>query len=97
MRKSLLLINPLLIGAIIFLGQCPRTVANENKTDSREIVSGDTLTNAHPGMMADTAIIDSLDAYEVRIDTTKPRRIEHGSDNAAKLDSIKKAKTKKKK
>ena len=96
MRRSLLLSKAGLIGSILTIGQCTMSRMNESKPDNREPVTGDTLSNVYPGRVADTTIIDSLDDYEVRIDSTKPRRIEHGSDNAARLDSIKKAKSKKK-
>jgi len=92
MRKLLLLIKPALFGMILSAGQCQKSPRNETESNT---AAKDSLSNAqlNPG--------DSLTVYNdtsvqksVGTDTIKPIRIEHGSDNAAKLDSIKKAKRK---
>lgn len=98
MRKLLLFIKPLLFGVVLTVGQCPSYRSPENKIDNREPVSGDTLSQAPIVMNHDSINMDndSLITKPMKVDTMKTRRIEHGSDNAARLDSIKKAKTKKK-
>ncbi len=95
MRKSLLLINPLLVGLILSISHCPKSGVNgvESNANTR-----DSLSNAQMNMTRDslTAYNDSSMVKHVGRDSTGPIRIEHGSDNPAKLDSIKNAKRKKK-
>ncbi len=95
MRKSLLLINPLLIGFILSIGHCPKSGGNgaESDADTR-----DSLSNAQMNMTRDslTAYNDTSKVKHVGRDSSGAVRIEHGSENQAKLDSIKNAKTKKK-
>lgn len=95
MRKSLLLINPLLIGIILSIGHCPKSAVNETEKGTE---SKDSLSNAPISSVNDSIPMynDSAAIKHVGRDTTKPIRIEHGSDNQAKLDSIKNAKKKRK-
>ncbi len=85
MRRSLSLIKPILLGVILATGHCPKSGAKEAVSNAIE----DSLSNAQMNMTKDSLT-------HVGTDTTLPIRIEHGSDNPAKLDSIKNAKGKKK-
>ncbi|MEP6794506.1 MAG: hypothetical protein ABJB16_09295, partial [Saprospiraceae bacterium] len=77
------------------ISHCPKSGVNgaESNGDTR-----DSLSNAQMNMTRDslTAYNDSSMVKHVGRDSTTPTRIEHGSDNPAKLDSIKNAKGKKK-
>ncbi|MFZ1677647.1 MAG: hypothetical protein WAT91_10255 [Saprospiraceae bacterium] len=93
MRRSLLLINPLLFGLILSIGQCSKSGTNGVESNSSDSLSRVQMSMAKDSIAAssDTSII-----HHVGKDSTGSVRIEHGSDNPAKLDSIKKAKGKKK-
>ncbi len=95
MRKSLLLINPILIGFILSIGQCPKSDVHgaESNADTRDSLSGAKIGMTRDSLTADN---DSSVVKHVGRDSTGPIRIEHGNDNPAKLDSIKNAKGKKK-
>ncbi|MBK9982805.1 MAG: hypothetical protein IPP15_10355 [Saprospiraceae bacterium] len=85
MRRSLLLIKPILLGTILSISHCPKSGAKEAESNATK----DSLMNAQLNRTKDSLL-------HVGADTTRPIRIEHGSDNPAKLDSIKNAKGKKK-
>jgi hypothetical protein len=92
MRKLLLLTNCLLLCTI--LSSCQTTGnGKENKPDTPNtntpIHSETKPTDSNPN--------NSTTSQEAQSKTTELNRIEHGSKNQEKLDSIKKAKAKSKK
>jgi hypothetical protein len=93
MRKSLLLINPILFGLILSIGQCSKSGAKGVESDASDSLSRAQMTMAKDSI---TASNDTSMVHHVGKDSTGPVRIEHRSDNQARLDSIKNAKGKKK-
>jgi hypothetical protein len=93
MRKSLLLINPILFGLILSIGHCSKPAANGVESNTSDSLSRVQMSMAKDSIAASN---DTSMVHHVGKDSTGTIRIEHGSDNPAKLDSIKNAKRKKK-
>lgn len=113
MRKLLLLTNCLSLCALLSSCQTPTTKNTEsnstvlqttNSTDtiveSKVVITQDTSkTNNNMTTHSDkqTTNANSTNSSTQKTKTTEIKRIEHGSSNQAKLDSIKQAKAKLKK
>jgi len=113
MRKLLLLTNCLSLCALLSSCQTPTSKSTENNStvlqtakstdtivENKVVITQDTAkTNNNTATHSDkqTTKVNSTNSSTQTTKTTETKRIEHGSDNQAKLDSIKKAKAKLKK
>ena len=113
MRKLLLLTNCLSLCALLSSCQTPTSKNTEsNSTVIQTANSSDTIieskveipqdtsnTNNNTATHSDkqTTNVNSTNSSVQTLKTTETKRIEHGSNNQAKLDSIKQAKAKLKK
>lgn len=113
MRKLLLLTNFLSLCALLSSCQTPTSKNSENNSaviqsvnstdtivESKVVIPQDTSNaNNNTATHSDkqTTNVNSTNSSTQKTKTTETKRIEHGSNNQAKLDSIKQAKAKLKK
>lgn len=100
MRKLLLLTNCLSLCALLSSCQTPTSKSTDTIVESKVVIPQDTSkTNNNTATHSDkqTTNANSTNSSTQKTKTTEIKRIEHGSSNQAKLDSIKQAKAKLKK